>query len=266
MSAVTALISLVPLEARAYHTDDDHVMAETAYSLRRQQWRVGLFDVAYGIHDRLTIGTGVVVWIAGGIALRAPAPNVLFKSTFFSRGITTLSLEGGFSYVPGTWNGTSVNLFLVPLAGTISIRPRPRFVTSFQLAYSWAHVRAAQPPADQSIQGAAAVDGIFGTLSLQANVSRVTALILSSRVMFKAWGPFVNGTIDLGDGATGSADGSYQIPNLNRAWNVVLSAQFSWRIVNLRLGVGYGSFFIRDPSFIVPNRSIVPDVDFFVRF
>jgi len=253
-------------EARAYHGESDRISLETAYSLRRRQWRVGLFDVAYGVHDKLTISTGTMIWVGGALALRAPAPNITLKSAFWEHGRYALSATTGFTFIPGTLDGSDVRVFLVPFKLAGSVRVHPRVTLSTELSYTLSKFAYIEPPADQSVAGAAAINGFHQSIALQWNASRVTALVLTGRFMWKVWGPYVSGSVGLGDGATGSLDGTYTVADLAHAWNVSLAAAFSWRIVNLRVGAGYGSFFLHTPDFVVPGKYPVPEIDFYVRF
>src|SRR4051812_30126045 len=49
--------------AHAYHTQEQHITDESAYTLRHKDFRVGLWKLQYGIVDSLTVGTYPEPWV-----------------------------------------------------------------------------------------------------------------------------------------------------------------------------------------------------------
>ena len=44
------------------------------------------------------------------------------------------------------------------------------------------------------------------------------------------------------------------------------SVVFSWKVFNLRLGVGYGNYSIPGINLVLPKKTLIPDLDFYFRF
>jgi hypothetical protein len=99
-------------------------------------------------------------------------------------------------------------------------------------------------------------------------LSRVVALTLTTR-----WLPYVSQPVVRGefviDGDT-SANIGVQLDVLdNNAFAVIPGAVFSWNRANIRLGVGYGAFFVEPVGLALPAsvlNNISPEFDVFVRF
>ena len=77
----------------------------------------------------------------------------------------------------------------------------------------------------------------------------------------------VEGEDQLDDQTTVEIEGEASSTDNSRPWNAALGAHFHWSSVNLRVGVGYGNFFV--PRIGLTARlyqGVVPDFDFYVRF
>ena len=99
-------------------------------------------------------------------------------------------------------------------------------------------------------------------------LSRVVALTLTTR-----WLPYVSQTVVRGEIAvdhhTGATIGIQADILDNNAFAVIPGAVFSWNRANIRLGVGYGAFFVESVGLVVPAsvlNSVSPELDIFVRF
>ena len=115
-------IGLNPGSARAYHTYKTRLLDSTANSLHRRRVRLGMFKLSYGIIDQLQVSTYTMPWLLG-VIFQDVAPNVEFKSTFFSR--KRLALSASFGFLQGRIlqaNDTKVNYFLFPASVAASVR------------------------------------------------------------------------------------------------------------------------------------------------
>ena len=75
--------------AAAYHTEEDHITDDTAWTLTGDKaFRVGLYKASATIADRLDIGTYVWPWV-----LRTP--NAFAKLRFLSLGPSQWAVEAG---------------------------------------------------------------------------------------------------------------------------------------------------------------------------
>ena len=52
----------------------------------------------------------------------------------------------------------------------------------------------------------------------------------------------------------------------SRPWAALVGVHFHWSTVNLRVGGGYGNFFLPRLGIPLKEQGFVPDLDFYVRF
>jgi hypothetical protein len=99
-------------------------------------------------------------------------------------------------------------------------------------------------------------------------LSRVVAFTFTVR-----WVPWVSGLI-----VRGSLDSDnpgigigleVDVTDLTNTFAVIPGFVFSWKRANIRLGVGYGDFFVEGFALVVPGSVlsyVSPEFDVFVRF
>ena len=257
-----------PEPARAYHTYEERLLNTTAYSLHRRRVRLGLMQLSYGILDQLQVTTYTMPWLLGMI-FQDVAPNLELKSTFYDRRRLALSVSAGF--LTGTLqqsDDSKVRYFLMPIALAASVRINSdvsvHLGTRFTAVTGGADV---QSGGDQ-IQGALVVDFMQLYGMAEWRLSRVVAFTFTLR-----WVPYVSTAIVNGSlsGTNPTADLRLEVAtdDLKNAFAVVPGFVFSWDRANIRLGVGYRSFFVEGFYVVVPGEvlmNIAPEFDVFVRF
>jgi hypothetical protein len=261
-------MGLQPEPARAYHTYEERLLDTTAYSLHRRRVRLGLMQLSYGILDQLQVTTYTMPWLLGMI-FQDVAPNLELKSTFYDRKRLALSVSAGF--LTGTilqTNDSKVRYFLMPIALTASVRINSD--VSVHLGTRFTAVTGgvdAQSGGDQ-IEGALAVDFMQLYGMAEWRLSRVVAFTFTVH-----WVPYVSDAIVNGSlgGANPTADLRLAVntDDLKNAFAVIPGFVFSWERANIRLGVGYSSFFVDGFYVVIPGgtlSNVSPEFDVFVRF
>ncbi len=261
----SAGIGLVPNSARAYHTYRTRLLDTTAYSLYRREARLGLMKLSYGIIDQLQVSTYTMPWILGAI-FEDVAPNLELKSTLYNRKRLALSVSAGF--LEGTIlqsDDTKVRYFLIPVSAAASVRINSKVSTHFGALFTAVNGDA---EGGEDIEGAVVIDFLQLWGMVEWRLSRVTAFTFTVR-----WVPYVSdvvvtGTVDVGNPTIDVAL-AQNVDELRNAFSVVPGFVFSWDRANIRLGVGYRSFFVEGFFLVVPGdvlSNIAPEFDVFVRF
>ena len=257
-----------PEPARAYHTYEERLLNTTAYSLHRRRVRLGLMQLSYGILDQLQVTTYTMPWLLGMI-FQDVAPNLELKSTFYDRRRLALSVSAGF--LTGTIlqsNDSKVRYFLMPIALAASVRINSD--VSVHLGTRFTAVTGgvdAQSGGDQ-IEGALVVDFMQLYGMAEWRLSRVVAFTFTVH-----WVPYVsdatvNGSLG-GTNPTADLRLAVATDDLQNAFAVIPGFVFSWERANIRLGVGYSSFFVDGFYVVIPGNTlhnVSPEFDVFVRF
>jgi len=251
-------------DARAYHTPRVHITDNTAYTLHAKQVRVGLWKVQYGITDPFMVGT----YIAPLVIL---APNGHFKWRILETDNFTLSFGAGILYADTTWMQWvedwlgPAQVLAAPAAVVGSYRFDDRFTLS--LAPEWTLARVEGSLDEDALEGAGegAGDNLQAVANFEWRLGRVVALVLDGRFCFVQ-------KQELGGNATSNPDDFTQIDasasgdqnyQWNGGWSIGLATVLSWRIFNLRAGVGYGNFNVPVVNFVKDDKTIIPEFDLY---
>ena len=267
---------LKPSSARAYHTYKTRLLDTSAYSLHRRELRLGLMQLGYGIIDQLQVTTYTMPWFLG-VILEDFAPNLELKSTFYDRRRLALSasvgvVEGQTTQVSGDGESLTtkkVRYLIVPLNLASSVRINSRVSTHLGAQFTGTRVLGSKQPTDNEIRGATAVNLLQLWGMFEWRLSRVTAFTLTVR-----WVPWASDTVVRGDLVvdpnTGAVLGlEVEVFDLTNAFAIIPGFVFSWKRANLRVGAGYGDFFLEGLGLLIPGstlRNISPELDVFVRF
>jgi len=292
--ASSVVASTQPSKARAYHTYRERLLDTTAYSLHRRELRLGLMKLSYGIFKWLQFSTYTAPWLLGLFLddlQTFGSPNIEFKSTLLDRRRLALSVSAGFVWgrvssctdpvsqqdpndpnelVTCITDGefTDVDWLVFPLSVTSSIRINSRVSVHIGAQYTATMAAGQSEPADSQVSGSAVVDMLQIYGMFEWRLSRVVALTLTTRWLPYVSQPVVRGELVI-DENTGATIG-VQVDVLDdNAFAVVPGAVLSWKRANLRLGVGYGAFFVEPFGLVVPASVfsyISPELDVFVRF
>lgn len=267
--------TLVPNSASAYHSSDVRLLDGTADSLKRRQFRLGLFKLSYGIFDFFQISTYTAPWLLG-VVIEDVAPNIEFKSTFFQR--HRLSLSASMGFVTGTveqvvgLDASRFRYYMLPVSLAASMRINRMVSTHIGGTYTAVQGDANTGLGSNDIGGSAVVDLLQLWGMVEWRISKVVAFTFTVR-----WTPWVSDTIVRGkvEGDLGNPEIGVQIElefvDLTNAFAAIPGFVFSWERANIRLGVGYGDLFTGFVGFplVVPRDilgGVAPEFDVFVRF
>lgn len=273
--------SAVPSSARAYHTAKERLLDTTAYSLDAREFRLGLMKLGYGILDRLQLSTHTVPWLVGLVLedfTTFGSPNIELKSTLFDRRRFALSASAAFIWgrvvsctdLPCIDDGdfAGVDYLVFPINVTSSVRINPWISVHTGAQYTATDAVGDAEPVDTEVSGTAAVDMLQIYGMLEWRLSRVVALTLTVR-----WLPYVSNPVVRGELVVDENTGAIvnlQVDILDEhSYAIIPGAVFSWKRANLRLGVGYGTFFVEAFGLAVPPSVlgyVSPELDVFVRF
>lgn len=253
---------LCPGRADAFHTPRRHITDGTAYTLRGNQVRVGLWKAQYGVGDSVMIGTYVLPWVI-------LAPNAHIKWRFWQNEQLAFSFGVGFLYEDTetpSWVADEfgpAQILSVPLQVAGSWRFDDRFTLSLSPIWTLVRVEGTLDTDDLEGAGRGASDNFQTVTNLEWRLSRVTAFSAQWRFVILQREALSGGATSTPDeftvvDASAAGDDDYEFSG---AYSVTLSAIFSWRIFNLRLGVGYGNYNIAPVNFVVPEKKVFPELD-----
>jgi hypothetical protein len=247
----------------------------TAYTLRRNEFSLGLWTQEYGLLDEITLGTYLVTWFAFPV-VRAPVASGFVKFRDWLFGPIAVSARATFLYLNATAlshalsknTSTDSGFLVLPLELAASARIDEHFSESLQL--TWVHVglgggKPSDTSLDAGFSAAAAVSSLSLTSFTEFRISRVVAFTLRGTVLLA--------TSDLVAHAQYEENGTRVDADLGAVshyrkliGNVIPGVAFSWDHVNLELGVGLGQNWL--PVVWLPTLkvTVVPDVNFYVRF
>jgi hypothetical protein len=247
----------------------------TAYTLRRNEFLVGVGSAAYGIFDQMTIGTYVLPWFAFPL-LDAPIATGFLKVRDWFSGPVTVSLRGTFVYLDATTlsskllkdTSTEASLLVVPI--TLGASWRISEVATQSLELMWVHVRVGgDMPNDTSIDaglgGASTASSATLSALSELRVNREFAVTLRGTLLLGFSDIVVRADYERRDTRVNAKLGA-QANYPSVVGNIIPGVAFSWTHVNLHLGLGFGSNWL--PIVGIPTRQVtlVPDADFYVRF
>src|SRR6185436_10504417 len=87
---VLVALFLLSTPARAYHTEEEHLTDDTAWTIAGDKtWRLGLFKFAVGLGDRVTLGTYTLPWFGA-------TPNAYLKWRFYAGDTWNCAAPVGF--------------------------------------------------------------------------------------------------------------------------------------------------------------------------
>lgn len=273
--AALLAIAAAAAPARADHTRDQHITDEMPYTLRPDEWRVGLWKLERGFGAGpvdLQIGSYTwpyLLWLAD-----LHLVNLYVKSTAFRRGPWSSTLGAGLVYlrIDGDPEDESHARFtIVPVEGYLGHRLGEHITLAGGLVYTRVGVDGIYRPDDDDafLRGAVAVDNLQVPLTMEWRWSRVTALMLQARFLaFQDAAGDGHGHYQVDDATTVDVVASGESDALEPVESFALTTDvvWSWRRVNLRAGVTWGNVTIPMVNFVSPSKILFPNLDLYVRF
>ncbi|MGB5810574.1 MAG: hypothetical protein WBG86_08600 [Polyangiales bacterium] len=269
-------LALRPRLAHADHTYNTRLLDSTAYSLDKREFRLGLAKWSYGVIKRLQISTYTLPWILGA-AFEKVAPNLEFKSTLYRRRRLALSLsfefaEGGVESTQlneGELETTTVNYLVFVTGLASSVRVNSRISTHLGGQFTGIDVVGDSNPADADVRGVAVVNMLQIWGMFEWRVSPVVALTLTTRWLPYVSDQVVRANLEIDDNTGAIIGVEVEVFDLKNGFAVIPGAVFSWNRTNIRIGVGYGDFFVESIGLVIPRsfvNNISAEFDVFVRF
>ena len=258
-----------PTPASAYHTERQRNLDGTAYTLHQGEVRLGLLKWGVGIVDQLEVATYTVPWFIGPI-FQSVTPNIELKAMFYDRRRLALSataaVAGGNVLEEGAQ--TAVRYYVVPLALTSSVRINPRLRLHTGARYTISSKEGEVTIEGQDSDGALVLDVLQFWLKLEIRLSHVTSFSLMFRQVAYAGDSVVQGSAGLDPTTSTAFRIRVDAEDLRAAFAAVVGVNLSWRILNIKVGVGYRNLFLDSVGLVVPLAGPYPYplFDIFVRF
>jgi hypothetical protein len=266
--AALSVALLTSHEAHAFHTQNQRITDDTAYTLRRRDLRLGLWKAQYGVFEPLLVGTHLWPWLFR-------TANLHLKWRYFQSDSVALAVAAGFfhlsteSFSDLDDEAGDAKLSVVPFELAASFRIDDRFTWS--VAPVWTQVAVDGALDGDAFKGAArgAVNNLQLTSTFEWRVSRVTALTAHWRhLVFQRTtlsGDFVSHP-DAFTTVEVKAAGLTDDFDFKAASSLTLSSIFSWETFNLRLGLGYGNYSVPGLNFVLAEPIWFPDLDLYWIF
>jgi hypothetical protein len=268
--AAAALLCALTLLARpgralAFHDDEQRVIIDTAYTLREDEWRLGLWRVDYGFWDDFYVGTHTVPWIVAMANLHAKYRFLSDDRIDLAAGVGLYWLDlKRTRYLADALKKTDSDARFVILPAEIAGTYRFDEGLSLTVAPVFTAVALTGTYNADEFEGAGAVTNLQLTATLEQRVSRVVALLAHARFLAYQYVKAA-GELQLDDYTTAELHAGADI-DVQNAWSITLCSVFSWQTFNLRVGIGYGHYNIPAVNFVIPIRIPYPELDLYWRF
>jgi hypothetical protein len=255
-----------PAEPLKTPPSEGQPLSATGYLLPQGDVELGIFFMGVGVTDWLTVGLMPAPWviapILGGVSI-----NLSVKGGIPIGRFVNLALEVNPLWLNIDTEDTSTHGVVLPFNLAASVHPAPR--QSYSLGFRYVAVEGVNNSEveSQEIAGTALTRMMQVIAQAQYQLTGAVALYVQGALQVWEQELQVDGEDQLDDQTTVEVDGAASSTNNSRPWNAVVGAHFHWSSVNLRLGVGYGNFFV--PRIGLAARlytGVVPDFDFYVRF
>lgn len=257
---------LAPVPARAYHEGDERIIDETAYLLRDGEWAVGMWDVSWAPWDWVTLATYTWPWF-GRIGNLSAKFNLWTSGPWAVSGkigLLTLDLQ---KLVP---DSEPVRFNIVPIEATVSRRLNDTYTVSAGIVTSPMVVKGAYD--EENLEGAVGASNVQAHINLEMRLSRGWAFLVRTRhllfmdVSAKAtttYEPDEYTTVEVVGAAQSEGVAGLEFPV---AFSVVPAIFYSGNSFNFMFGLGYGNFNVPGINFVIPTKSVVPELDMFWRW
>jgi hypothetical protein len=241
----------------------------TAFAVRGGQLKLGVLSFDLGLTDWWSIGTDPPAWAVRAVG-SVIVPNLHTELVPWRGRWSRVSvLAAGYYIDLSRDSGADGQVVSFPLSLFVSLSPG-RWTNS----WTWLHLEGNYNFVRAFGTGAtdrADIEGTVATRSLQLGAmleQRVwRGLCLSLRGRLQAWTtPLVLEGEATFDPFTRAEIEVELRPAREHPWAAVAAASYSWRHVQLRVGVGYGSYFVPGANVVAPYFGIIPDAAFAVYF
>lgn len=262
-AGLALLLAANPSWAR--HTEQQRLALDNAYTLRDGDLRVGLWKVQWGALDSLTLGSHIWPWL-----LRTP--NAHLRWRIWEEGSLALGIEAGFFSMnlrSFSQDAPDLRFLVLPTEGYASWRLSPDWTVSggFVSALVRTDGEVEAKAGDGNVVAAVSNFQLSGTLEWR--LSEVTALVFNARYL-------------VAQQTAGSASSSFKVDDYTTvevvgtgdsdaldfggAASLGSSVVWSWDSFHLRLGLVMGNYTVPGVNFVLPGRTVIPDLDLYWIF
>ncbi|HEY4102299.1 MAG TPA: hypothetical protein VGM44_00345 [Polyangiaceae bacterium] len=253
---------------RAFHTPDQPITDDTAYTLPKHQVRLGIWKAEYGIFAPLTAGTYIWPWFFA-------VSNLQAKLRFYQGDSFAISASAAFFHfdtkslrkLDSTEDHATVDV--VPYDLLMSYRFNDRYTLSLDSVFTNVRIDGSLRRSDFDSAGVGAVDNYQLSTTFEWRYTHVTAFVVNYRyLVFQRSSANLNYEAHPDAYTTVVIRGNAQTDALDfrGAASLTLSSVMSWKYFNLRFGVGYGHYNVPGVNFVLGKPSWFPDLDAFWLF
>jgi hypothetical protein len=266
--ALVAALGTPSRAAHAYHTEQEHLTDDTAWTIAgNKAWRIGLFKAAVGLGNRVTLGTYIWPWVGR-------TPNAYLKWRFYAGDTWNWAAQAGFFRLDSAAFDKSTPdppVFTVASGSLLqSVRLAARHQLSNGLVLT--AVRAQGTVDQQTLRGAgdAGVTNLQYVGAYELRASKTTAFVLTGRYLIAQ-------VLDASTSFTAHPDDFTSVHvvagaaddtalNFRGAFSIAPSVAWSWQTFNLELGLGFGNFNVPGVNFMINRRLLFPTFDLYWTF
>jgi hypothetical protein len=267
-AAALALVVAWCPNAAAYHTEDEHITDDTAWTLKgSKNWRLGLYKTSVTIADHLELGTYLWPWVAR-------TPSAFAKLRFLSLGPWHWAAKASFFRLDsGVFDGTGDNAPVFTV-GTAELENTLELGRGHQLSNNLVGtlVHASGQLDDDTLrgQGQAGLTNLQYVLAYEYRISRTFALVITGRYrllqVLNGQTSFVAEPDEYTSIEVHATASDEHAVNFRNAFSIVPALACSWQSFNLRFGVGYGNYNIPGVNFMIKERTPIPELDLYWTF
>lgn len=242
-----------------------HVLDGTGYLLPARTVEFGLFYMGYGITDWLNIGTSPGLWVVGPL-FGGLVANASVKVGLPITRWVNVGLEGSPIFLHLDHQGSKVRGFVLPVTAAASFNATASQDYTLGFRYVGVVGKDETDTENQDVAGAAVTQ--VAQVLADSRIRFGEKFALYGRAYYQFWEQNLgaNGVYQPDDSTTIEVEGEADANEESRPWAVILGAQLRFGPVNLRLGLGYGNYFVPRIGAFIPKKTLFPDLDFYVRF
>jgi len=254
--------------ASAYHTKEQRITDESAYTLRHKDFRVGLWKVQYGIVDSVMAGTYIWPWLFR-------VSNLHAKWRYWQNDTWALSVFAGlyhlntksFEQVEEDTGNATLTVFPFELAA--SHRFDDHYTLTVAPVWTTVVLRGNLESDDLRGAGEGAVNNFQLTATFEWRLSQVTAVLFHGRYLVAQTAHAQGDVVLRPDEFTTievHATGTTDEINFRRAASLTVSGVFSWETFNFRIGASVGNYNVPGVNFVIGETLLIPELDLYWIF
>jgi hypothetical protein len=237
----------------------------TAFSLEGGQLKLGVLAFEYGITDWLSIGTDPPAWAARLVGpILVPNAHAELALVRQERGRLS-AMAAGYYLRLSRVSGADGGVVAVPLSLFASAGVTPRNWVHLEGVFNFVRGFGTGDTDRADVEGAITTRSWQLGVMFEHRLLRQLALTLRGRLQVATSPLVLRGDADP-DPFTHAEVQVELRPAREHPWAVVAAGTYQWKHAHLRLGVGYGSYFVPGANVVPPYFGIIPDGSFALYF